>query len=286
VTAGVAAQAGPPVLVGCAHGTRDSAGRRAMARVRLDVAALRLGLDVVAASVDVQRPALPDVVARLSAQGRRCVVVPLLLSAGYHVHVDVAEAVAASGGLAVAADALGPDDALVELLAQRLREAGATASDALVLAAAGSSDVRAVADVEKVARSLAERLGAPVQPSYLSAARPTVAQAVSAARDGGRPVTVATYLLSPGFFADRLAFVGADRVTAPLAPHPLLAELVLRRRAAAAHQSLQEYLLARLIQEADTPTIDEVIERAGGRAGGHVPFATAADIVRNDRAGR
>lgn len=61
---------------------------------------------------------------------------------------------------------------------------------------------------------------------------------------------------------------------------------VLRRRAAAAHQSLQEYLRSRLIEEAATPTLDEVLDRAGGRAGGSVPFAVAAQSVRDDRAGR
>src|SRR6266568_2966267 len=49
---------------------------------------------------------------------------------------------------------------------------------------------------------------------------------------------------------------------------------VLRQRAAAAHQSLQEYLRARLIQEASEPTLDEVLDRAGGRAGGSVPLTT------------
>ncbi|MDQ3344099.1 MAG: hypothetical protein M3524_11095 [Actinomycetota bacterium] len=61
---------------------------------------------------------------------------------------------------------------------------------------------------------------------------------------------------------------------------------VLRQRAAAAHQSLQEYLRMRLIEEADAPTVDEVLERAGGRAGGRVPFSVAADLVRQDRARR
>ena len=37
----------------------------------------------------------------------------------------------------------------------------------------------------------------------------------------------------------------------------------LRRRAAAAGQSLQEYLLARLVQDAQTPTLDELLDRAG-----------------------
>ncbi len=61
---------------------------------------------------------------------------------------------------------------------------------------------------------------------------------------------------------------------------------VLRRRAVEAHQSLQEYLLARLIEEAATPTLNEVLERAGGRAGGSVPLAEAVDALREDRARR
>jgi plasmid stability protein len=58
---------------------------------------------------------------------------------------------------------------------------------------------------------------------------------------------------------------------------------VLRRRAAAAHQSLQEYLRAWLIEEASEPTLDEVLDRAGGRAGGTVPLKDAVAAVRIDR---
>jgi plasmid stability protein len=61
---------------------------------------------------------------------------------------------------------------------------------------------------------------------------------------------------------------------------------VLRRRAAAAHQSLQEYLRSKLIDDAARPTVDEVLDRASGRAGGSVPLTTAARVVRDDRAGR
>lgn len=220
-----------PVLVACGHGTRDPGGRRALAQLRLAVADLLPGLEVVTASVDVQKPALADVVPRLSATGRRCVVVPLLLSAGYHVHVDVAEAVAASRGAAVAAAPLGPDPALADVLTDRLAEAAVAADALVVLAAAGSSDSRALADVEAVATDLAGRRGSPVIPAYLSAASPGVAEAVAdlRARHPSRKVAVATYLLAPGVFTRRLAAVGADVVTAPLAPHPLLAELVLRR---------------------------------------------------------
>ncbi|MBK8447258.1 MAG: hypothetical protein IPL41_11420 [Micropruina sp.] len=59
---------------------------------------------------------------------------------------------------------------------------------------------------------------------------------------------------------------------------------VLRRRAAAAHQSLQEYLRSKLIAEASQPTVDEVLARAGGRAGGSLPLEAAVSALRFDRA--
>jgi len=60
----------------------------------------------------------------------------------------------------------------------------------------------------------------------------------------------------------------------------------LRRRAAAAGQSLQEYLLQRLTEDASTPTLEEILDRAGGRAGGRVPLRTAAETVRRERGSR
>lgn len=67
---------------------------------------------------------------------------------------------------------------------------------------------------------------------------------------------------------------------------PAETHAVLRRRAAAAHQSLQEYLRSKLIEEAGRPTVDEILERAGGRAGGSVSFRAATKAVRSDRARR
>jgi antitoxin FitA len=58
---------------------------------------------------------------------------------------------------------------------------------------------------------------------------------------------------------------------------------ILCQRAAAAHQSLQEYLRAWLIEEADQPTLEEVLERAGGRFGGSVPLKDAVAAIRDDR---
>jgi plasmid stability protein len=63
---------------------------------------------------------------------------------------------------------------------------------------------------------------------------------------------------------------------------PTEVHATLRRRAAADGQSLQEYLLARLIDDAEAPTLEEVLERAGGRAGGHVSL----EAVRAGRSSR
>jgi plasmid stability protein len=64
---------------------------------------------------------------------------------------------------------------------------------------------------------------------------------------------------------------------------PAETHAVLRRRAATAHQSLQEYLRSRLIEEASRPTVDEVLARAGGRAGGSAALADTTAAVRSDR---
>jgi plasmid stability protein len=58
---------------------------------------------------------------------------------------------------------------------------------------------------------------------------------------------------------------------------------VLRRRAAGAGQSLEEYARTLLIKEARKPTLNEVLGRVGRRRGGRVPLAEAAKAVRDDR---
>lgn len=60
----------------------------------------------------------------------------------------------------------------------------------------------------------------------------------------------------------------------------------LRRRAAIAGKSLQEYLLQRLTDEAHTLTIDELLDRADGRAGGRASFEAATEAVRSERDAR
>ena len=67
---------------------------------------------------------------------------------------------------------------------------------------------------------------------------------------------------------------------------PIEVHATLRKRAAAAGMSLQEYLLAHLVEEAATPTLDEVLERAGQRAGGRITSREAVKAVRSDRDAR
>jgi len=58
---------------------------------------------------------------------------------------------------------------------------------------------------------------------------------------------------------------------------------VLCRRAADAGQSLQEYLLVQLTRQAREETLDEVLGRAGERAGGSAGLGFSAETLRADR---
>lgn len=58
---------------------------------------------------------------------------------------------------------------------------------------------------------------------------------------------------------------------------------VLRRRAAEAHQSLQEYLRSRLIADAGRPTLDEVLDRIGHHSDGRAPLSDTTGVIRDDR---
>lgn len=186
----------------------------------------RPDLQVRSAFVDVQPPSPSRVIER--AVGVPTRLVPLLLSAGYHVFVDLSQAAAASSTTTLAL-ALGPDPRLAGLLRDRLVEVGLRHDDVVVMAAAGSSEPSAVLDCEQVARDLGALLGQPVTPAYLSAATPRLVDAVTSARESGAPrVVVATYLLAPGYFADLATRSGADVVSGPLllAHQPAPAALV------------------------------------------------------------
>ncbi len=156
-------------------------------------------------------------------------MVPLLLSSGYHVYVDIAAEVDRWPGRVQAAPALGPDPALAEVLADRLGNLSRV--DRVVMAAAGSSDRRALLDCSETAALLSAHIDRPVEVGYISGAGEHLTSVL--ARTPGR-VAVATYLLAPGFFADKVHRLAAGRpVSPPLGADPRIAALALRRYQAA-----------------------------------------------------
>jgi len=214
-----------PALLAVAHGSRNPAAADVVSALARQVRRLAPTLDVRVAFIGHAEPSLPD---ELGAAGSNAVVVPLLLSSGYHLAADIADAASSAGALV--AGPLGPDDLLLTVLTVRLAEAGVPAGTSVVLAAAGSSDPAAAGDVARQADLLAAELGVPVLGAFATAAEPTVPAAVAELRERtGGPVAVASYLLAPGYFQDQLHRSGADWVTEPLGSHPALAGLVIDR---------------------------------------------------------
>ncbi|WP_129666980.1 sirohydrochlorin chelatase [Phytoactinopolyspora endophytica] len=226
-------------LIAAAHGTRDPEGPVVLEELLDEVRLRAPGVDVRIAYVDVIGPMLDEVLAEV---GGAPVVVPMFLASGYHVRVDVPDAVETTGGTARVTPALGPDDAVVSAVADRLREVSARNGglpDAVVLAAAGSSDDAALGEVEVAAAKLAELLDRDVVAGYITTATPTVEEAVESLRVAGHErVGVATYLLAPGLFLRRLDGVGADVVAPPIGVHPAVVDLVVNRYREAVHASV------------------------------------------------
>ncbi|MER5451490.1 sirohydrochlorin chelatase, partial [Streptomyces sp. NPDC002764] len=196
----------------------------------------RPGLPVHLGHIELNEPLLPDTLAGLVE--REAVLVPLLLSRGYHIKRDIPEMAAASDVHARVADALGPHPLLVDALCARLVEAGWRArmdagtrrASAVVLAAAGSRDPESGVDTTRTAELLAERLGVPVVPAYATTAAPTVPDAIRAlAAKGRHRVAVASYFTAPGRFATECAEAAPWIASAPLGTHPAMAELLLHR---------------------------------------------------------
>jgi sirohydrochlorin ferrochelatase len=215
-------------LVAVAHGSRDPRAADTTRALLAEVRQQRPGLDIREAYQDHGTPRLADVVGTLD----EAVVVPLLLGSAFHSRVDIPAAIAGRPGVAQAG-VLGPDPLLLDALDRRLAAAGVPPGDpatAVVLAAAGSTDGSAVTGVRALADAWAPRGWWAVTAAFASAAPPTVGDAVAELRRRGvARVAVASYLLFPGVFADRLAAAGADVTSAALGAAPEVARLVLAR---------------------------------------------------------
>lgn len=208
-------------LVTVAHGTRHPTGND-VARAVTAAAGERLGMTAVTSYVELSEPLFADVMAALTEPA---VVVPLLLSTGYHVTVDLPRAVAAASVEVLLGAALGPDPMLALAQAERLREAGAIPGQRVVMVAAGSQDPAALPDLEAAALLLAEEWGGEVALATLGG-------------DGLRPAevvrpgdVVSPYLLAPGHFAERAReeSLGAAVIADVIGVHEAVVDLVVSR---------------------------------------------------------
>lgn len=210
-----------------AHGTHDARGKAEVQALAAAVDRRLAGWRVDLAWLSLVEPSLAEVASRGPA-----VVVPLLLGTGYHVLTDIPGVLEehAPGSLVTAH--LGPDTGLVSALVSRMKECGPRPSG-VVLAAAGSSHPVARSQARQTADSLAAALGVPVGVGYLSGPGPDVGTALARMREvvPGR-LAVATYLLASGAFsrrADEVARRFGVPASAPLAAHPAVVDVIVRR---------------------------------------------------------
>jgi sirohydrochlorin ferrochelatase len=233
-----------PALVALAHGSRDPHSKQTITALVDQVRAIRPDLRIEPAFLELAKPSFGTVVDRLVRAGHdEIVVVPLLLTEAHHAKVDVPEVIAESTsrheGLRVrATNVLGLEPAFLEVLDRRLRSALSDARvrelDALVLAAAGSSDALANQAVSRLARLWGTRHKLPTMAAYASATPPATGEAVRQFRaEGRRHVAVGSLFLAPGFLPDRASELaleaGAVAVSAPLGADPEVARIVLAR---------------------------------------------------------
>ena len=211
----------PPRLLLVAHGTRSAAGSLTTHRLATAVSAARPELRVDLCYLDVAEPSLPAALA--AAPELPTVVVPVLLSTGYHVERDIPSAVANFPNATVARH-LGPHHLLTRALADRLSEAGGRPGVATVLVGAGSTLPSAAAELGEAGRLLAEHLDAEVVVC-------TMADDLASVRaTSSTPRQVATYLLAEGRFTEDLQNAFTDElVAAPIGTHAALVELILLR---------------------------------------------------------
>jgi sirohydrochlorin ferrochelatase len=238
-----------PALVALAHGSRDPRSAATIKALVDEVRTLRPDLRIEPAFLDLSKPSFDTVVDRLVKAGfDEIVVVPLLLTEAFHAKVDVPEAIAAAmsrhDGLKIrGTSVLGLEPMLLDVLDRRLRTALKDARvrelDALVLAAAGSSDALANQAVARLARLWGAKHRLPTVAAYASAAPPATGEAVRQFRaEGRRHIAVGSLFLAPGRLPDRAAELaleaGAVAVSAPLGADPEIARTVLARYAVGA----------------------------------------------------
>jgi len=216
-----------PTLLAVSHGTDDVAGSRDVAALVAALADALPDVEVRQAFVDVQQPDAAELAPTIDGP---LVIVPLLLSHGFHVHHDLHGIARTRPDTEIAAP-MGPDARLADVLAARLPDGDRP----VVLTVAGSRDPQSVADAEGMAELLSARLGREAHLAYLAAREPSLPAALADHPDAA----VSTYLLAHGFFFDLATRqAGAHALASPLldggeVPAELVDLLVDRYRSAA-----------------------------------------------------
>lgn len=216
-------------LILAAHGTRRAGGVAMIEGLAAQVATI-VGRPVEVAFVDVLGPTPSEVLRRAKAAGRPAIVVPAFLSRGYHVRADLPAHVQISGHPnVIVTPALGPSGQIARIVGDQLLKCGWQQGDSVILAAAGTSDDRARADLHTTATLVSALTGSRVSMAFAATGDPQLREAVDRARRTGGRVVLASYLLADGLFQQRLHDCGADLVSQPLGTHPGLARLIANR---------------------------------------------------------
>jgi sirohydrochlorin ferrochelatase len=238
-----------PALVALAHGSRDPRSAATIKALVDEVRTMRPDLRIEPAFLDLSKPSFQTTVDKLVRAGYdEIVVVPLLLTEAFHAKVDVPEAIAAATArhenLKIRGTrVLGLEPVFLEVLDRQLRaalkEARVRELDALVLAAAGSSDALANQAVARLARLWGSKHKLPTVAAFASAAPPATGEAVRQFRaEGRRHIAVGSLFLAPGRLPDRAAELaleaGAVAVSEPLGADPEVARTILARYAVGA----------------------------------------------------
>jgi len=239
----------PPPLVLAGHGSRDEEGAAAFRALasRLRERLAPEGIEVAGGFIELSEPPLREAVAELASRGHRhLVAVPVVLSAASHAKGDIPASLARErarhpGVTWSYGRPLGPHPVLLGLLAERIATAfplldrdaasdsggaggvavaGGVVRPAILLAARGTTDPDANAEVCKTARLLWEgRDYEFAETAFVSLAEPGVAAGLERCRRlGARQIVVARYFLFPGVLPDRVE----EQSRAYAAAHPEL----------------------------------------------------------------
>lgn len=219
-----------PLLLAVAHGTANPDGLAEIRRLINIVRTKRPELAIELCWLDRAEPKFADLLPTLAGP---VVVVPVLLSTGYHVKVDITAVVGDRPDTAIAAQ-LGPDRRITKVVFDRLMAGRNSDGRDVVLFAAGSSDPEALAQLTAVAEHLQRALHLAEGKDYVTV-HPRILVDEEGWRDGLPDYPdAANYLLAPGYFNDLLRSnadgdLCSDNIAGPIGAHPQVAEVICER---------------------------------------------------------